>query len=58
MRNKKLIKRRTDLTQGWQFCSPFALEKEGDKEKKPNYNPRNSYLVIEPSTKAGEQGLT
>ena len=34
MRNKKLIKRRNDITQGWQFCSPIALEKEGEKEKK------------------------
>ena len=34
MRNKKLIKRRNDITQGWQFCSPIALEKEGGKKKK------------------------
>ena len=34
MRNKRLIKRRNDITQGWQFCSPIALEKEGEKEKK------------------------
>ena len=33
MRNKKLIKRRNDITQGWQFCSPIALEKEGEKRK-------------------------
>ena len=33
MRNKKLIKRRKDITQGWQFCSPIALEKEGEKRK-------------------------
>ena len=31
MRNKKLIKRRNDITQGWQFCSPIALEKEGEE---------------------------
>ena len=58
MRNKKLIKRRNDITQGWQFCSPIALEKEGKKEKKPYYNTRYSYLVTHPSTKASEQGLT
>ena len=34
MRNKKLIKRRNDITQGWQFCSPIALEKEEEKGKK------------------------
>ena len=34
MRNKKLIKRRNNITQGWQFCSPIALEKEGEKRKK------------------------
>ena len=33
MRNKKLIKRRNDITQGWQFYSPIALEKEGEKRK-------------------------
>ena len=33
MRNKKLMKRRNDITQGWQFCSPIALEKEGEKRK-------------------------
>ena len=22
------------MTQGWQFCSPIALEKEGEKRKK------------------------
>ena len=34
MRNKKLINRRNDMTQGRQFCSPYiALEKEGEKKK-------------------------
>ena len=33
MRNKKLITRRNGITQGWQFCSPIALEKEGEKRK-------------------------
>ena len=31
MRNKKLINRRNDITQGWQL---IALEKEGKKKKK------------------------
>ena len=58
MRNKKLIKRRNNITQGWQFCSPIALEKEGEKRKKTYYNMRYSYLVTHPSTKDVEQGLT
>ena len=35
MRNKKLINRRNDITQGCQFRSPYknALEKEGEKRK-------------------------
>ena len=33
MRNKKLMKRRNDITQGWQFYSTIALEKEGEKRK-------------------------
>ena len=33
MSNKKLMKRRNDITQGWQFYSPIALEKEGEKRK-------------------------
>jgi len=33
-RNKKLIKRRNDITQGWQFCSVnVPLGKEGGKRK-------------------------
>ena len=57
MRNKMLIKRRNDITQGWQFCSPITLEKEGEKKRKRYYNTRYSYLVTHPSTKAAEQGL-
>ena len=37
VRNKKLINRRNDITQGWQLCSPsfnIALEKEGKKKEK------------------------
>ena len=33
MRNKKLINRRNDITQGGQFFN-IALEKEGKKKKK------------------------
>ena len=58
MRNKKLIKRRNDITQGWQFCSPIALEKEEEKKRKRYYNTRYSYLVTHPSTEVAEQGLT
>ena len=55
MRNKNLINRRNDITQGWQFCSPNALEKGGDKIKKNKYNnTQDSYFV----TNAPEQGLT
>ena len=59
MRNKKLIKRRNEITQGWQFCSPIALEKEGEKKKRKRYyNTLYSYLVTHPSIKVTEQGLT
>ena len=35
MRNKKLINRRNNITQRWQFCSPqYHLGKEGEKRKK------------------------
>ena len=35
MRNKKLINRRNDITQGWQFCSPlYRLGKGRGKKKK------------------------
>ena len=34
MTNKKLINRRNDITQGWQFCSPDTVQKEGEKRKK------------------------
>ena len=37
MRNKKLITRKNDITQGWQFCSPIVLspwKRKGKKEKK------------------------
>ena len=50
MRNKKMINRRNDIAQGWQFCSPIALEKEGEKRKKNYYNTGYSYLVTHPST--------
>ena len=29
-----MINRRNDIAQGWQFCSPIALEKEREKRKK------------------------
>ena len=35
MRNKKLINRRSDIKQGWQFCSPeYSLGKGREKRKK------------------------
>ena len=36
MRNKKLINRRIDITQGWQFCSPLIppWKRKGKKKKK------------------------
>ena len=54
MRNKKLINRGNDITQGWQFCSPGR----GKKKKKRHYNTRYWYLVTHPSTNPAEQGLT
>ena len=34
MRNKKLVNRRNDITQGWQFCSPLISpwKRKGKKE--------------------------
>ena len=40
MRNKKEVNRRNDIAQGWQFCSPVALEKEGEKRKKKRITTR------------------
>ena len=37
MRNKKLINRRNDIAQGWQFCSP-SWKRKGKKEIKSYYN--------------------
>ena len=58
MRNKKLINRKIDITQGWQFCSPVALQKEGEKRKKGITTRGIPDLVTHPSTKVAEQGLT
>ena len=58
MRTKKLIKRRNNITQRWQFCSPIASEKGGEKRKNKCNNMGYSYLVTHPSTNATEQGLT
>ena len=33
-----MINGRNDIAQGWQFCSPIALEKEGEKRKKVSQN--------------------
>jgi len=60
-KNKKLIKRRNDTTQGWQFCSvSYHLGKrKGEKRKKTNYyNTGDSNLVTHLSTNPAEQGLT
>ena len=36
MRNKKLVNRRNDIAQGWQFCSPLISpwKRKGNKRKK------------------------
>ena len=34
MRNKKLINRRNDITQGWQFCSPLISHWKRKRKKK------------------------
>jgi len=58
-RNKKLIKSRNDITQGWQFCSLlYRLGKsKEEKKKKKYYNMGYSILVTHPSTNSAEQGL-
>ena len=60
MRNKKLINRGNDITQG---CSSAVLnkspwKKKGKKRKKNYYNTGYSYLVTQPSTNHAQQGLT
>ena len=59
MRNKKLINRRSDITQVWQFCSPkiSPCKRKEKKVRKSYYNTGYSYLVTHPSTKPFEQGL-
>ena len=56
MRNKKLINRRNDITQGWQLYSP-PWKRKGKKGKKYD-NTGFSCLVTHSSTNAAEQGLT
>ena len=61
MRNKTLINRGNDITQGWQFSLINRLGKERGlkKEKKQShYNMGYSYLVTQPSTNPAQQGLT
>ena len=59
MRNKKLIKKRNDITQEWQFCSPITLEKEREKRKKKGITTRGIRIwFIYPSTNAVQQDLT
>ena len=54
----KLINRRNDITQGWQFFSLSAWKRKGKKEKNIFYNTGYSYLVTHPSTNPAEQDLT
>ena len=58
--NKKLIKRRNNITQGWQFCSlKYRLVKrKGKKGKKNYYHMGDSNLVTHSRTNPAEQGLT
>jgi len=58
-RNKKFIKRRNDITQGWQFCSLLYRlgKRKGEKKKKKYNNMGYSILVTHPSTNPAEQGL-
>ena len=60
MRNRKLINRRNDITQRWQFSCPwYRLGKgRGQTRKKSYYNTGYLYLVTHPITNATEQGLT
>ena len=53
-----MINRRNDVTQGWQFCSPITLEKEGEKRKNKYYDMGYSYLVTHPGTNSVEKGFT
>ena len=49
MRNQKLINRRNDITQGWQFCSLIALEKEGEKRKRKKVLQQAVFVFGHPS---------
>ena len=62
MRNKNLINRGNNITQGWQLSSTIfniALKKEGGNSKL-YYNTGYLYLVTHPSTNSNpaQQGLT
>jgi len=59
-RNKKLIKRRNDIMQRWQFCSIYYRlgKRKWEKKKKNYYNTGDANLVTHESTSPAEQGLT
>ena len=47
MRNKKLINRRNDITQGWQFCSPLISPwKRKEKKKKKKKLTQHEVFVV------------
>ena len=51
MRNKKLINRRNDITQGWQLCSPLIspCKRKGKKEKISYHWQHRVFVVGHPS---------
>ena len=59
-RNEKLINKRNDISQGWQFCSlKYRLGKRKGKKREKNYHYKGDLnLVTHPSTNPAEQGLT
>ena len=50
MRNKKLINRRNDITQGWQFCSPLISPwKRKGKKRKKKLSQHGVFVVVHPA---------
>ena len=49
MRNKKLMNRRNDIAQGWQFCTQYRLGKGREKKQflqYEKYENENYYLLL------------
>ena len=46
MRNKNLINRGNDITQGWQFCSPLISSWKRKEKKKKKWLSEHGVFVV------------